>query len=270
MQRRQGPWKKTTTTLVAARAARRPYTGLTGFYAPRTQIIPVRRGATRNYVARAPGGQITAENHYFDTERSITSIFVIQTGWTGTEMDPNTTAMLTLFAPVVGNDIANREGRKVFVKKIRISGSISITEVSGVGTAQNPSNIRIIVYQDKQTNASNTNVAQLLMLSGNATDAVHMFQNTATLGRFKVLKDKHYILQNNAIANDTPGIALEIQGLKRNFKYNMKINQWVNYNGTNGGTVADVVDNSWHLIALTDLGTQDPKITYKVRTVFSP
>jgi len=84
------------------------------------QTRPPGRIQPRLFVPRTPGGQILAESHYFDTERTITAIAFNGASWTGTEYDPNTTAMLCLFAPVIGDDLTNRTGRKVFVKKIKI------------------------------------------------------------------------------------------------------------------------------------------------------
>jgi len=228
---------------------------------------PRRQYISRQYVNRTPGGQIVADNHYFDTERTSTAIAANGASWANTEYDPNTSAMLCLFAPTVGDDITNRTGRKVFVKKIRIQGSILISAQSAAATSDLGADIRIIVYQDCQTNAQQSQ-GENLIDSGAGSDAIHMFQNLASLGRFKVLKDKMIVIDPGSMTGAAG--AIEQSGQYRNFKMTVKPMCWVNYNATNGGTVADVVDNSFHLIANVRNTGLAPFISYKVRTVFSP
>jgi len=69
------------------------------------------------YVNRTAGGQVNADNQYFDTERTITALVATTSSWANSEFDPNTSAMLCLFAPVKGNGIDNRQGNKVFFTK---------------------------------------------------------------------------------------------------------------------------------------------------------
>lgn len=226
-----------------------------------------------NMVLR-PGGPVKSsrgeENHYFDTERTVTAIASNTASWTGTEYDPNTSAMLCLFAPVIGDDIFNRTGRKIFVKKIRISGVITIAPQTAQTTTDTASNIRIIVYQDKQTNITQSQGEDVIS-SGAASDAIHMHQNTNNFGRFRIWYDKLYVLANPNMVNvgATPA-TFEQNSLIKNFKISISPKCDVHYNVTNGGTVADVVDNSFHLIANVGNASLAPNITYKVRTVFAP
>jgi len=210
---------------------------------------------------------MTADNHYFDTERTSTAIPQSASTWNGSEMDPNTSAMLCLFAPVIGDDISNRMGRKVFVKKIRISGVINVAEQSAQTAQDAALNVRLVCYQDMQTNATQA-TGDLVLSQGAASNAIHMGMNVASLGRFKILKDKRIVVAPADYSGLTT--AFVAAGRAVNFKMNIKVNQWVNYNATNGGTVADVVDNSFHVLALSNVTTLAGTITYKVRTVFTP
>lgn len=227
--------------------------------APRTNTALV--------AVRSPGGQVTAEDGYFDTERSATAVPNVAASWTGTEMDPNTSAMLCLFAPVQGDDISNRRARKVFVKKIRISGQLGFSAQSAQAAGSTAPIIRILVYQDKQTNGAQVSPATL-MGSGNGSDAVHMFQSTAGFGRFKMLKDKTYVMNPLTLASFGGANSFATSAVQKEFSITVKPNCWVNYNATNGGTVADVIDNSFHLAV--NCSQTGCVIQYKVRTVFSP
>lgn len=217
-------------------------------------------------VARTRGGQVQAESHYFDTERTVTLIPVVAASWIGTEMDPNTTAMLSLFNPTVGNDISQREARKVFVKKITISGIITTpAQAAGAPTPDTPI-IRMLAFQDKQTNATQASPS-LVLNSGAGSDPLHMFQSTASFGRFKVFKDKTFLMPYPDMCGVTGSI--NYSTTKKNFKLTFKPMCYVNYNATNGGTVADVIDNSFHFAINQVAGAAQASVMYKVRTVFS-
>jgi len=126
---------------------------------------------------------------------------------------------------------------------------------------------RIIVYQDKQTNGTQSQGEDVIS-SGAASGAIDMFQNINNFGRFKILKDKKIQLQPHDYSGLTTAFVAHATTIP--FKINVKVNEWVNYNATNGGTVADVIDNSFHLICGCNTINDAPTIDYKVRTVFSP
>lgn len=205
------------------------------------------------------------ETKYFDSERTTTAIAVSGADWTNTELDPTTANCL--FFPSPGTAYNNREGRKVYVKKMKINGWIQVDPTEGTDIPANCTNCRVIVYQDKQTNGQQSQGEQL-MDSGGSNLATLMFQNTANFGRFQVLKDKSFTFPNPSITWD--GTNIVTAPFKRLFKISLKFNQpiLVNYNNTNGSTVADIVDNSFHLIANASDGDYPVSLGYKVRTVF--
>jgi len=214
----------------------------------------------RIFVRRTPGGMITADNHYFDAQLPTTTIAAVTGSWIGTEYD--TTGALSLFSPVQGDDITNRQGRKVFLKKLRLRCNISCSPQTANVTADQESLIRVIVYKDTQTNGAQAQ-GEDVMASGTATVALHMFQNLANLGRFVVMYDKiHKISQRTIDAGLQSGAAIF-------FKINLKPNCLINYNSGVTGTVTDVVDNSFHLIINTNNSSMVPQLEYKVRGVFT-
>lgn len=206
------------------------------------------------------------ERKYFDTELDSSALAAVTTAWGITHrQDPAT--INTIFAPTQGDDFNQRSGRKVQVLKIQIQGEIRCDRQVNQTSADSASTIRILLVQDKQTNAAQMTPADLLQ-SGAGSVAIHMFQNPAAFGRFRVLKDKKFTLQNPSMAFD--GTDIEQAGLIRTFKFVVKFKKPVviHFNATNGGTVADVVDNSFHIVA-GSLGTNlAPAISYKSRIVF--
>ena len=229
---------------------------------PMPGAIP--RAAPKMYVNRTPGGTIVAENHYYDNALTATAVYQ-GANWNGTELDPGATG--SLFNPTTGDDIGSRTGRKVFVKKIRVVGEIVIPAQSAKTTQSEAAQIRILVYNDMQTNAAQATGDLVLSQAGGA-DPIQFGMNLANLGRFKILKDKKWVVTPADFSGLTT--AFVAAGRVIPFKFNLKVNQYVNYNATNSPDVSSIVDNSWHLIALSTVNTMAPTIAYHVRTTFSP
>lgn len=242
-------------------------------------------------VARTRGAAVTGEMKYFDTYKTTTAVGVVTTTWpAGTMLDPTTTVNLgaaavatplCLFAPTVGSGLNQRIGRSVLVRKLKIHGQITAA-ASGTNLASwepyLPQKVRLIVVQDQQTNAAQMTAAQLMNDAGAADTTINSYQNPNNFGRFRVLKDKDILVQDPNFSveynpDDEPqtGYA-RTNGLIRNFKIsiNFKVPIKVQFNATNGGTVADIVDNSFHVIAAcTGVATNSaPSISYYARIAY--
>lgn len=228
---------------------------------------PTKRPKTQpKFVTQARLTQaIISERKYFDSEVSAVALVVNATGWAGTEFDPTT--LNTLFAPTTGDDFNNRTGRKVQVLSLKIRGHINVPAQADQTAADNGLYIRMLLVQDKQTNSAQLN-AEDVINSGAANVAMNMFQNPAFFGRFRVIKDKTIQINNMNMSFD--GTNIEQAGFTRAFKMNIKFQKpvIVHFNATNGGTVADIIDNSFHIIANSTSIQLAPTINYKCRTTF--
>jgi len=97
---------------------------------------------------------------------------------------------------------------------------------------------------------------------------IFAFQNTESFGRYRVLKDKFYPLQRlNSVGTKADNAA---SGIIRKFSFSYKPRKplVVHYNNTNGGTVADITDHSFHLIAGFDDPDMGITLDYKARVVY--
>lgn len=221
---------------------------------------------TRSFVPRSYGTPMAVtERKYFDTQLTGAALVDCSSSWSGAEVDPTT--LNTLFCPSTGSDFNNRDGRKVHVTSIRIRGRIVCTNQADQ-TAADPSTMcRVILVMDKQTNATQLS-AEDVISSGSGSEMTDGFQNPANFGRFRVLRDKRMILQNPAISYD--GTNIEQNGISRLFQFtvNFRRPMAIHFNSTNGGTVADIIDNSFHLIAGCTHQGLAPSIQYKCRVTF--
>lgn len=238
-------------------------------FRPKGRIIKARR---KGYfgVRRTMGPLYTApETKYFDSSQAV-ALPAVTTVWPAANTTDPTTVNC-LFAPALGNDINNRIGRKCMVKKIKIRGSVGVAVQTAQSTADGPSYIRIMLVQDNQTNATQAQQGQVMGGGSVAAVTINSFQNLVNLGRFRVLKDiKFPISDLNLIGSPTAGDVVQ-QGFQRHFKININFKKYVqvNFNATNGGTVADIVDNSFHLMAACSDNSYAPAIVYQSRVSYN-
>lgn len=204
---------------------------------------------------------IITERKYFDGAFAATAIPVgLATSASG-EMDLATTN--TLFAPVTGDDFNNRSGRKVQVLQVKLRGNIAVaTQVDQTAADISPT-VRFLLVQDKQTNTAQLNSEDVIQTVG-----IYGWQNPAFFGRFQVLKDKIMKLPSPQITWD--GTNLEQAGYHVPFKiqHSFKKPVIVHFNSTNGGTVADITDNSFHLLGFTSSTNLAPTLAYQSRVTF--
>lgn len=237
--------------------------------AARSEKVYAARRAGMYTVPRTMGALAQTERKYFDSFLNGATI-AQSVDWTGTELDPAT--LNCMFAPTEGSDINNRIGRRVHVLKQSIRGVIKMAPANGKTAAIDQGPVRLVWFIDNQTNATQAQGEQLMASPGAATKELttSTFQNTANFGRFTVLKDKLFHARPDNVFNDgTDGAANAIYipfKFKRSFG---KGGLEVRFNGTNGGTVSDVVDKSFHLVGNGMASDQTLSCSYQVRTVYS-
>lgn len=229
---------------------------------------PARAGYST--VARTRGVYGQGEMKYFDSELVVA--MSASTTWTGTNLDPTAVPVAginTLFCPKQGAGINERIGKSVKLHKIRIRGTIITERTPSVGTGVPAANVRLILLQDMQTNATQLLGADVMMSAASAdvNVAVNSPQDTNIFGRVRVLKDKMFTLQD---PNIDPSGGADTSELNRNFKWNITFKEpiEVHFNATNGGTIADIVDNSFHLIGNSTTNTPVTKIAYYCRCCY--
>jgi len=205
------------------------------------------------------------ERKYFDSTIDSLTLTDITLGWAGAELDP---AAGTIFSPTQGDTYQNRDGRKCFILGIRINWEMIIAAQSNQSAADSGSRVRILLVQDCQTNGLQLN-AEDVITSGTAKAGTMMHQNPGYFGRFKVLKDKTFTMANPSMVNNASATTIMQSGLTRagKWKINFKKPLPINFNTGNAGTVADIVDNSFHVIGGYE-GGLGPTMSAHCRIVF--
>jgi len=218
-------------------------------------------------VPRSRGIYGYGEMKYFETERNASTV-TAPNDWTGTEFPPNVGTPTTIFCPAQGPAIDQRIGRDCTVYKIKVRGLIIQPNAEDLSATKNPQWVRVALVEDTQTNAAQAQGEQIFNdpVTATPTQAILAFQALTNTGRFNVLKDKTYNLSNANVASDFDAGQGALQGLGRRFSFNIvyKKGRKVRFNATNGGTIADIVDNSWCIYAMSTQGNITIQYTARV------
>jgi len=147
----------------------------------------------------------------------------------------------TLNACVNGAELYQRVGRKIYMKSLHIRGYIK-SIATGI-----QDQLRIIVYYDSQANGAAPTIGALLQDSNAAAGTSAQSEiNLVNRQRFSILRDFHVLVPaqtftagvlTNTAYPDTTGkldidMFIKLKGLE------------TIYNGTNGGTVADITSGA--------------------------
>ncbi len=231
--------------------------------------IPVGRGSPfarhrpRFRNART-GGFLGQELKFYDTSLAGSAI-TAPTGATGGEHDPSATILLNTV--VQGDGEQQRDGRKIVMKSLYVNGNVVMVPQANQTATDAASVIYIAVVLDTQTNGATIASEDVFTnVSADALLAPMMMRNLQQSSRFRILGSKRFTMQNPNLSWD--GTNLEQQGLNRpwSFFINLK-NMSVLYKGTTE-TVANIVDNSLHIVAFTNSTALTPLLYYNSRLRF--
>jgi len=265
------PYRPRSVKFVSTTAKARPYPSVRRDYG-------ARRSARATVAAIVSAG--AGEMKYFDCELQTASLSLVTTTWVaGTNKDPTTTINLgdaavatpgCLFAPKVSASLNGRIGRKVKMMKVKVRGSVQAPSQSAQGGGDTSTRVRLVLVMDTQTNAASMTGAQLFNDAGTANTTLSAFQNPNNFGRFKVLKDKWITLADPNMAGSPTTMDVIQGGLNRPFNFSYKFEKpvVVNFNATNGGTVADIIDNSLHIFCGIESAALTPTLNYYSRVSY--
>lgn len=229
-------------------------------------------------VVRALQKQIEVKfvDGYFDST-TLTDVSANDATWAGAEVDPRdvTGTYGCLPMPSPGDGYSNRDGRKIFVKKIEIRGLLETPGANTLTAATNQPFARILIVKDKradgvQASAENV-IGPGLGSDGNqslsADAAIMQGLNPDGIGRYQIIADKIIKPPVATVWNDgTDGAAV---GYATPFTITFYPKCYVNFDG-NTGKIGSIVDNAFHMIAAAGPGETAfmPKLTYTARTYF--
>lgn len=204
---------------------------------------------TAGYYGRFRGrSAATGEKKFFDTRFAETVV-----ASTGAITNPS----LNLIPQ--GTTESDRIGRKCNIKNIHIKGELKFPNSAVAGSTAD--RIRIIIYQDKQTNGATATVANILdnTVGGALIDS---FRNLSESGRFYILMDRTMDLV--AQSGGAPNAGENFGEVKKSWRFNKTCNMPLEFSSTTGA-ITEIRSNNIGVLAVTEAGLATLQYTCRVR-----
>lgn len=210
-------------------------------------------------------GFVGIEHKFFDTFR-VNSVIGASDDATGGVQDPSATVVIS--APGQGTGPSQRDGKKILIESILISGVVILPDLNSQAAAFNIPSIYIAIVMDTQSNAASmTSELAFVNASGNILSAANPLKNLLRSTRFQTIKVWSITPQQPSFASDELN-NLEIMGQTIPFEFFKKVSIPVNFNGAGtDASIANVSDNSLHVIAFSNVANY-ATITYSARIRF--
>lgn len=242
----------------------------------RASVVPVNRSEAKFALAA-----LTNTNKYFDSARYIELLQPLNgNAWSAIHaLNPNPAG--ALFTPTQGTGSWNVVGRRCLVKAIRIRGLIwrdpvyrNVTSDLGSfnATGGGVSPIKLVLVQDTQTQgvAFNPGILYFPKPFNETEDVAFNYpQNVDSMGRFKVLRN---MMVNHRSQTHMDGTYMSREASFTPFKltYTFKKPVLVSFKANMTGAIADIIDNSFHLLGGDGGGINTPatRLQYSCRVVF--
>lgn len=207
---------------------------------------------------------LAEESKFFDT--SFAGVLTASTDNTGLELDPAT--VLCLNAMAQGDTASTREGNKTVVTGVNIRGLAYIANAEAQAGLQGAVNAKLYLVQDTQTtggsSASGTQLNSEDVFSNQEATVrgcFNSFRNqTKNPGRYRVLASQTVKVWPRITQNTTDDYSNSTDSVPFEFYWKGMIPV---KHQANNGTIADIADNSLHVIGLAS-GTTSINYTSRV------
>lgn len=222
--------------------------------------------------------KIKEEVKYVDGYRDYGAFHILNTnddGWHDCELNPRqqTAVYGCLPVPKQGTGYSERDGRKIYVKSIRIKGVITWSAVNALAAGGNQGFVRLCVVKDTKSTGTEISAENVMGagtgsdgMAGKLADAgVNCLTNPDGWGRYKVLVDRTY--KSPPVSAFHDGVDGATNSISIPFKMTVKANCYMNFSASTGA-IGSIIDNSFHLIgAQSQLGSA-VTMSYVARTAF--
>jgi len=225
----------------------------------------VKRQAARMLANSSTAGFLGLEKKFYDTALSNHNI-AAPTDATGGMCDPSATSMIS--TPTQGDGEQQRDGKRIVIKSVQVTGLIHTSELELQAGPPASTKVFFALVLDTQSNAAQcTSETIFKNTAAAASGAVSPLRNLLYAARFKVLKSELVdldCLTTSHVAAD----AFAMPGKGYVFNWYLPMDLPVNFNAGTTASIANVIDNSLHMVAFTNTNVLLPRITYNARIRF--
>jgi len=221
--------------------------------------------AARAVANAATAGFLGIEKKFLDMAKAAAAV-TAAAALTGGEYDPSTGCTGCLSCPAQGDTEQQRDGKRIVIDSLIIKGYLVNPETTG-DALEAPVKVFLAIVLDTQTNGAQLNSEDVFKSLG-ANDALNVdpMKNLLFGSRFRILKSQVYDVTPSGIT--AAGATYAACGVRRDFDWYIPFKGGlpVNMNAGTTADVANVIDNSIHVVAFaTRTGAQ---IAYNARIRF--
>jgi len=223
-------------------------------YRPVASTGPSPQNRAMQFVPRSLGNPLSyTERKFWDTVVIDRIVPTVGTTFSGAMVDPGT--QNCLFTPITGAEMYNRISRKVYVKKISISGRVTLPALSNLTTIDvlNPMVVRVILCIDKQTNGAAPTYSDIIKsqnISGTTSSKYTDMINLDNRDRFEILRDM-FIQVGKQIDTATQAYAIGNNPVTID-EYIRLGNRETVYNAGSAGTVGDITSGALYVFMISN------------------
>lgn len=251
-----GSKKRSLSFSLATPRANKRYRGAVVDYAANRRRR-MRRLRARNWQS---GGFLGIEKKFYDTY--VTDGVLVTTA-ASAEFDPAANVSC-LNAMAEGDGESNRDGKKILMKSVEVNGHVNTTLQADQADAVNAVTVRVWLVLDTQTNGAQMD-SEKFLLDTAGVDSLSL-RNLKYSSRFKTLACKTMVLAPSNSHGDGANTG-SVAGSIRPFRFFKRLNIVTNFSNTSAD-IANIVDNSLHIIAVASAVAGAPKISYQARVRF--
>lgn len=220
--------------------------------------------AARAMMNTRTAGFLGIETKFYDTNLNLTGISTA-TDCSGAELDPSATSMIS--TPAVGDGEQNRDGKRIVIKSVQLAGTLRGAPQANQTAVDDQPIVFVALVLDTQTNGAQLNSEDVYKNLNNQTATLAKpLRNLLFAQRFKVLKSASFQMPAPTVTYD--GTNIEQGGTQVNFEWFLPMELPVNFNAGTTSSVANVIDNSLHVIAFVTSPDVAVSLAYNARIRF--
>lgn len=224
--------------------------------------------AVRQLANATTAGFLGIEKKFLDTARTDSTV-AAAAALTGGEYDPTSGCTGCLSCPAEGDSEQQRDGKRFVIDSLVIKGHLTL-DAQADNVDFQPQKVFLAIVLDTQTNGAQMNSEDCFKNTvAQATANSSPLKNLLSGNRFRILKSQ--------VFDFTPPLAVNSKtlGIQRDFDWYIPFKDGLRVslkdgdaNSGKNADVANVVDNSLHVIAFALQTTQPVELGYNARIRF--
>lgn len=242
----------------------------------KSKLAAAREGARKASQARASYARAnTSSRGFLGVEKKFYDTFLVNSNITsptdasGGEHDPSATSMIS--TPPQGDSATERIGKKIGIESVQVKGTVRINAEVNQTAGDNPQTVFVALVLDTQTNGAQLNSEDVFTVAGSATSVLNgaPLRNLEYGSRFRVLRSECFVFEPGNMVYD--GTNVETAGVTKKIEWfhRFKDPLVVNFDSGTTASVANVIDNSLHIVAFgSDSSANAPDLSYLARIRF--